>query len=317
MFASLIRPCALLIALTFLSLTPASAQTPSTSVPATIETPDQPGAIPLRRNRVQSHEQWMNVIGGRMARNVNVATLTPFLPDPANATGAAVIVAPGGAFRTLMMDGEGYDVARWLAAHGIAAFVLKYRTIETPRDTPNYFRVMGQFMSGLSSPTVRAANLVTPNDALEDAQTAVHLVRTRANEWRVDPQRVGFVGFSAGAILAVSVGTASDVADRPNFIAPIYGSLAARSVPTDAPPMFLAIALDDPIMAQHQDKFGLIKAWLDAGRPLEVHLYERGGHGFAVTKSQPASAMWIDEFYAWMNNRGLISAPTTQSRTPG
>ncbi len=150
-------------------------------------------------------------------------------------------------------------------------------------------------------------DLATPAETLEDAQAAVRLVRARAREWNIDPARVGFVGFSAGAITAVSVGLSEDSSARPDFIAPIYGSMAARTVPADAPPMFLAVALDDQLMVRGPG-LGLIEAWRAARRPIEVHLYERGGHGFGMTSNSPASALWIDEFHAWMMSRGIVPA---------
>jgi len=281
-----------------------------------IAAPDQAGVIALgpAPHRRGPAEQWENFHGERIVRNVTSATLTPVLPDPAHATGAAVIVAPGGAFMFLSWDNEGDRVARWLADHGVAAFILKYRTRETPRDSREFMTSLATFMSRAASrpvnpPTDSATNeaprgSATP-EALEDARAAVHLVRSRAQSWGLDPNRVGFVGFSAGAMTTLSVGLADDVAARPNFIAPIYGFLNARQVPADAPPMFVAVALDDPLMARG-DAFGLVESYRSAHRPVEAHFYERGGHGFGMSGSWPASAMWIDEFYAWMTDRGIV-----------
>jgi acetyl esterase/lipase len=231
-------------------------------------------------------------------------TLTPVLPDPAKATGAAVIVAPGGAFYTLVIDDEGYAVARWLADHGVAAFVLKYRTQETPRDQAAYAAAMAARMGAVRAMTTDAP-IDPPPEALADAEAAVRLVRARAATWRIDPARVGLVGFSAGAITTLAAGLVEDRTARPDFIAPIYPSMSARPVPADAPPMFVAIALDDPLFAKGR-RLGLIDAWRAAGRPIEAHLYERGGHGFGMSSRDAAPALWIDEFYAWMKDRGLL-----------
>jgi acetyl esterase/lipase len=269
-----------------------------------IPTPAEAGAIALLKGPVKARypEQWGDRgKNDRSIRNVSNPTLTPFLPDPAKATGAAVIVAPGGAFFMLSIDSEGYDVARWLAAHGVAAFVLKYRTQETPPDPREASLVMAARMKAATT----GRPLETPAEALDDAKAAVRLVRARAAEWRVDPARVGFTGFSAGAMVALGVGLIDDRSARPDFIAPIYPPMSTRPVPADAPPMFVAIALDDPLFAKGKS-LGLIDAWRTAGRPIEAHLYGRGGHGFGMNSRSAAPRLWIDEFQAWMQDRGLL-----------
>jgi acetyl esterase/lipase len=282
------------------------AQTPS-RYQAEIAAPAEPDAIALLARPITGGaEQWSSRgPEDRAVRNVVNPTLTPVLPDPARATGVALIVAPGGAFRSLAIDSEGYAVARWLADHGVAAFVLKYRLVPTPRDQKGYQAAMAAFMTPIARPGPFRTPLDTPPEALADAQAAVRLVRQRAAEWRIDPQRVGFVGFSAGAMTTLAVGLADDKAARPDFIAPIYPPMSARAVPADAPPMFVAIALDDPLFAKTRP-IGLIDAWRDARIPVEAHLYERGGHGFGMAHRSQASALWIDQFYAWMKDRRLI-----------
>jgi len=286
---------------------PAIAQAPPPSaapihgVPAL---PEDAKGIPLRAGApIGAPEQWESFGGQTIVRNVTAPSLTPVLPDPAKATGAAVIVAPGGGFLMLSMDNEGYPVARWLADHGVAAFVLKYRTRETPRVPQAFVASMGDLMRVAT--TGKGMQITMPAEALADAQAAVRMVRARAKEWGVDPNRVGFLGFSAGAMTALSVGLSEDKAARPDFIAPIYGPLTALPVPPDAPPMFLAVALDDPLMARGKS-IELIDSWRAAKRPVEAHLYARGGHGFGMLGKRPASRMWIDEFYAWMSDSGWL-----------
>ena len=269
---------------------------------------DAPGAIALRAPvRKALPEQWeMMTLGGNSNRNIrNVVnpTLTPVLPDPAKANGVAVIVAPGGGFRGLSIESEGFEVARWLADRGIAAFVLKYRVIPTPRDAATYMQSVMQSMAGRSPEEIFRDP--TP-EALEDALAAIKLVRERSAEWHVAPGKVGFVGFSAGAVTTLGVGLAADAAARPDFIAPIYPPMAARPIPADAPPMFLAIALDDPLFGQGK-ALGLIQSWRDAKRPLEVHLYEQGGHGFGMSGRSAGAALWIDQFHAWMKDRRILA----------
>ena len=229
----------------------------------------------------------------RIVLNVSDPTLTPFLPDPAKATGAAVIVAPGGGFVILSIDNEGYEVAKWLADHGVAAFVLKYRTRDATRD-----------------PAANANNAIrTPETSMADAEAAVRMVRSRAAEWKIDPKRVGFVGFSAGAMLAIDIGFDQDTSVRPDFIAPIYGPFGPRDVPADAPPMFAAIAVDDPLLGK--SNLELILAYRAAHRPVEFHWYEKGGHGFGMKHLGATTDMWIDEFYTWMKDRGELAKAVT------
>jgi len=257
--------------------------------------PAQPTAIALGTGRLpgaRAPEAWHRQYGSLFARNVTEATLTPFLPEAAKATGTAVIVAPGGGFRTLSMDNEGWNVAKALAARGIAAFVLKYRLNQTPAD-------FAAFQA--SPPFGRISNDLSPQIA--DARAAFALVRSRAKEWQVDPRRIGMVGFSAGAMLTMTTAlSASDA--KPAFIGNIYGPLAAVSVPAEAPPLFVALAADDPLFGN--GGFGLIDSWRQAKRPVEFHLYEQGGHGFGMYPKETTSTGWFDAFVAWMGLHGFL-----------
>jgi len=219
MTRSAVRSAAPLLVAATLLTAPAQAQPQAHARPAPassgeIPAPAEPNAIPLLKARPKARfpERWESHGGGdRAVRNVSNPTLTPVLPDPAKATGAAVIVAPGGAFYVLSIDSEGYKAARWLADHGVAAFVLKYRTQETPPDPEGYQAMIAQRMKAAAqAPTAR---IQPPPEALADAQAAVRLVRGRAAEWGVDPTRVGFLGFSAGAIAAVSAALSADTAE--------------------------------------------------------------------------------------------------------
>ena len=232
----------------------------------------------------KAQESWHSQYGSKFARNVTVATITPFLPDPAKASGAAVVVAPGGGFRTLSMENEGWNVARALAERGVAAFVLKYRLNQTPADMAGFERSMKEMFSSAARP--RPASPPDPQQMmaglapqLEDARAAFALIRRRAAEWKIDPDRIGMVGFSAGAMLTLATELGGQDA-KPAFIGIIYGPLAAVTVPADAPPLFVALAADDPFFAN--GGFGLIDSWRAAKKPAEFHLYEQGGHGFGM-----------------------------------
>ncbi len=273
--------------------------------PTRVPSPPQKEGIPLIASCTSiSTEIWESRGAGDVAvRNITCPTLTAYLPKKGAGNGTAMIVAPGGAFHILAMKHEGQQVARWLADHGIAAFVLKYRTFPTPADQAGFQKTIGAYMrEGLNT-----NKFETPADALSDAQAAVRMVRARSAEWKIDPKRVGFVGFSAGAMTTLSVGTSSDKGARPDFIAPIYPPMVAFDVPADAPPMFLAIALDDGLFAKGKP-LALMESWRAAKRPLEAHFYEKGDHGFGMANRSAASAMWIEELHAWMKDRGLLKA---------
>jgi len=288
--------------------TPAAAQLNDTMTP--IATPDQPSAIeigtpPLPDAKVQ--ESWHSQYGSTFARNVTVATITPFLPDPARASGAAVVVAPGGGFRTLSMENEGWNVARALAERGVAAFVLKYRLNQTPADMAGFERSMKEMFSGAARPRPASPPDGKPMMAglapqLEDARAAFALIRRRAAEWKIDPARIGMVGFSAGAMLTLATELAGQDA-KPAFIGIIYGPLAPVTVPADAPPLFAALAADDPFFAN--GGFGLIDSWRAAKRPAEFHLYEQGGHGFGMYPKETTSTGWFNAFVSWLTMHGM------------
>lgn len=270
-----------------------------------IPVPAQPNAIELGTGPLPgatAPESWHSQYGSRFARNVTVATLTPFLPDPAKANGTAVIVAPGGGFTTLSMENEGWDVAKALAARGVAAFVLKYRLNQTPPDLAGYEKGMREMFSGGRPPRggPGAMNLAPQ---IADARAAFALVRRRATEWHVDPSRVGMVGFSAGAGLTMATAL-NGVDAKPAFIGIIYGSMAPVTVPADAPPLFVALAADDPLFGN--SGYGLIDSWRQAKRPVEFHLYEQGGHGFGMYQKETTSTGWFDAFTSWMRMHGWL-----------
>lgn len=274
-----------------------------------VATPAQPDAIVLGTGRLPgttAPESWHRQYGSLFARNVTVATLTPVLADPAKATGTAVIVAPGGGFRTLSMDNEGWDVARALADRGVSAFVLKYRLNQTPSEMAAFKRSTAEMYSGGARPPPstpeQAAAALAPQVA--DARAALALVRARSREWRVDPDRIGMVGFSAGAMLTLAT-TLAARDSKPAFVGYIYGPLAPMAVPADAPPMFVALAADDPLFGNAG--FGLIESWRTAKRPVEFHLYEQGGHGFGMYKKETTSTGWFDAFVRWTGMHGLLT----------
>ncbi len=232
---------------------------------------------------------WTGPTGGLIVRNVSRASLIPFLPESAQATGAAMIVAPGGGTLTLAMELQGYQIARWLNARGIAAFVLKYRLVATPQDTD-------RFLNAVQAPRRDSAAVISPQQASdeeaatrEDGIEAVRYVREHAQRWGLSADRIGFLGFSAGAFTALGVAIKADHARAPNLVAAIYGALPdGLTVPPTAPPVFLAAASDDPIVPSAQS-LRTYTAWRAANVSAELHLFATGGHGFGIAPQGTSS----------------------------
>ena len=206
--------------------------------------------LPSVSDQIEDREQWMKQGELTHVRNVSRPTLLPVLPDQ-NASGAAMIIAPGGAFLGLAIDHEGWQVAKWLADHGVAAFVLKYRTRTTPRDHDVFASAVLNAMRGEAT-ELEPPPSDTPDEALADGLAALRYVRQHPDKFGVDPHRVGFMGFSAGGDLTRSV-VSKGGSDAPDFAAPIYPSMAPLDVPADTPPMFVLIAADDFLLGREPD----------------------------------------------------------------
>ncbi len=229
-----------------------------------------------------------------------------FLPPKEKATGAAVVVAPGGGHTQVVIEKEGWEIADWLNSNGIAAFVLKYRLARAP-----------------------GSAYTIPEHVYADAARSLRLVRSHAAEWGVDPARIGFMGFSAGGEIAGMVETKFDagkpqaadpierVSSRPNFNVLVYpayrpGANPAASnadatlfpVPSDAPPAFLVCADDDRSHVEATARFYLE---LEAKKiPAEMHIYASGGHGFGLRQSAKPVSAWPDRLKEWLVERGIL-----------
>lgn len=279
-----------------------------------LEAPAEPGAIALGTGGVDDQpapETWFRQWGDPMARNISSATLTPFLPEPGTANGAAVIVAPGGGFRWLSMGNEGWEVAEALARQGIAAFVLKYRLFPTAENLGDFSDWMNRPRPAPPAPSDSTQGTPPPprmqlnlSNQLQDAEAAYALIVKRAREWGVDTDRIGMIGFSAGAGLTMHATLNSKTMDLA-FIGPIYGGMGPVEVPQDAPPMFSVIATDDFLFG---GQFGVIESWFRAGRPVEFHLYQNGGHGFGLGNPNRTSNRWFDAFIHWLDVNGFLAA---------
>lgn len=264
------------------------------------EIPLQPGA-----KGTGAPESWFLVDGVPVVRNVTAATITPFLPAAGKATGAAVVIAPGGAFIMLAMDHEGWALARSLQSQGVAAFVVKYRVAPTKPGQTGF----AEAIAGLAAPPPPGppAHLAPLEMATDDVAEAVRLVRRRAGEWNIDPKRIGLLGFSAGALTSLNLVYRDDPETRPAFVAPIYGAMGppAKSVPNMPPPLWAALAADDPLFGR--SNFELLPAWRAKGGAVEFHLFEKGGHGFGYPGPNSASSgRWGDQFFWWLKAAGFL-----------
>lgn len=285
----------------------ATAASPVPLVP--IPAPPFPDAIPLAHEPdavERPDESWLLLNGQATVRNVSVPTLTPFLPTPGTATGAAMIVAPGGGFVVASMENEGWPVARWLAERGIAAFVLKYRLEPTPAPMEEFRAAMvRRFMTAVTQDGRR--RLPVPAAAAADARAALRLVRERAGEWVVDRKRIGFIGFSAGAMTGLETARGDSSEPAPDLLATIYPSMESVPVSADAPPLFVAMAADDPLFGRQG--YDLAAAWRAADRPVELHVYQNGGHGFGMGRLGTTSMGWMETFAAWLSLHGWTGGP--------
>jgi acetyl esterase/lipase len=230
-----------------------------------------------------------------MLRNVTVPTVTAYLPDSSKSTGAAVVIAPGGGFAALSIDEEGGDVARWLSDRGVAAFVVKYRLYQTPPDSAAFWAIFGK----PRDPSIRLGEA----EATADGQAALLKVRTMAASVGVDPDRIGFLGFSAGGVIAINL--AVDGVSRPAFVGAIYAPVRPNTVvPKEAPPLFAAIAADDGVFGDMA--VSPLTAWRAVHRPVELHIYASGGHGFGMRRQGTTSDHWAEAFYAWLEASGFV-----------
>jgi endo-1,4-beta-xylanase len=255
-----------------------------------------PGGAPGSEGKTGDESVRVTDSGERVVSNIHKPSLAVYLPPASEATGAAVVIAPGGGHRELWSDHEGHNVAKWLVSRGVAGFVLKYRLAREKE----------------SSYTVK-------DHALADTQRAIRVVRQRAAEWRVNPERVGVMGFSAGGELAALAGLEYDAGDssaadpierlssRPDFQALIYPAIPRDAVPAkEQPPAFLACGEND----RKNISQGVPELYLkmkQAEMSAELHVYAGTGHGFGLRERNTGpSGQWISRFHEWLGTLGML-----------
>src|SRR3954462_7808016 len=256
-----------------------------------------PGVAPGSEHWNQKEMTIPNTPVGTVIMNVVTPTITPYLPARGKATGTGVIIAPGGAFVALAISLEATQLATWLQQRGIAAFVLKYRTVEKKT-------------SGIPDMDMDTAGRYGIADGIQ----ALKVVRQHAREWGISPKRIGFIGFSAGGMVASGALLQTDSAARPNFAALIYGAPfgAMPNIPATLPPTFMAWAQDDDVALRPVRKF--YDALVAAGNKPEVHVFAKGGHGFGMKKQGTTSDHWVDAFYYWLLSQGFAGESRSSTR---
>lgn len=240
-------------------------------------------------------EYYSDIWENEVVTNVAIPRLEVFEADHPN--GTSVIVAPGGGLYGLSIESEGRAVAKWLNEKGITAFVLKYRLVPTGVDG-----IKEITDEGATNPA-KIGERVAPVLPLSiaDGLAAITYVRTNASNMQLDPNKIGFMGFSAGG--AVTMGVTFNAAEnnKPNFIVPVYPWMTVigeYTVPKDAPPMLVICASDDPL-GLAKPSTDLYSAWLTNGKNTGMHMYSKGGHGFGMKTQNLASDNWISQFYEW------------------
>ena len=272
----------------------------------------QKKVIPLYDGPAPGSESWNwdeadndnNLWKTKVVYNVTKPTLTVFVPEADKANGTAVIIAPGGGFHALSINSEGLDVAKWLVEKGITCFVLKYRLVHVLSNDPTA-ELAGKMGKKEFDDDV---NKVMPL-VIADGKNAIAWVRRHATEYKIEANRVGIMGFSAGGTVASSTLFGYTKENRPDFAAPIYPFLPSTmigSVANDAPPIFIVTATDDGLgLAPHS--IDLYNKWLSTKHDAELHMYARGNHGFGMRKQNLPTDNWIERFYEWLGVQGLLT----------
>lgn len=289
-----LAPCRRIVPL-FVSL--AIASSAQQLAPPLREIPLYPDVAPGSENWNWSEIQTTTSTGIPMVQNVVHPVLQYYPADKNKAVGTAMIVAPGGGFRNLMMSYEGVDVARRLNGLGIDAFVLKYRLTYTA----------AKLSSGASGPTDPQHGQNVRELAGADGQQAVRIIRQHSAEYGVRTDRIGMIGYSAGGAVLLSAVTGPPDS-RPNFAVPIYaaGADSAKPPSDGAPPLFIAVASDDQAVGW-QGSVDLYSAWRKANIPVELHIFQTGQHGF--TKKGGGADHYLDRLEEWLRVNGWLSKP--------
>lgn len=259
------------------------------------------GKAPGTENWTQKEAQQFNeLFKTEVVFNVTQPSMLYFEADKTKANGTIIVIAPGGGFQSLSINREGIDLARKLAENGIASVVLKYRLIETKSNDPA--KEMMENIKDRKAFDARTAPIKVM--AGDDIKTAISYLRTHAKELNINPEKLGVIGFSAGAsVILESVLHSKDASTLPNFAASIYGGPSQEILETEIPkaplPLFICAASDDQLKLAPKSVL-LYSKWLEAGQPAELHIYEKGGHGFGMGKQNNPVDNWSNVYLDWL-----------------
>lgn len=254
---------------------------------------------PLRGEQIVLHdgdetrEQWVRAFGQNWVRNVDRSTMFKVGPMNGRGNGKAVIVVPGGGYMFVSIDSEGIRVAERLAAEGYTAFVLKYRHRATPRSNE-------AFVADLLADWEQIGNDVLADHApaVDDLASALSWVQGHADALSIDPQKIGVIGFSAGARTAIRLLEQRKEAVLLDHVALIYPPMEQTIEGGPRPDLFMAIAADDPLF--RQGGLNMIERWLSESNKVEFHLYSNGEHGFGMIPKGTTSDGWIENYVDWL-----------------
>ncbi|MEM8928017.1 MAG: alpha/beta hydrolase [Bacteroidota bacterium] len=250
-------------------------------------------------------EYFSNIWTTQVVTNVSQPTMQVFRPKPETNTGTAVVVAPGGGMYALSVVNEGTAVAEWLAKKGITTFVLKYRLVPTGDDGT------AEVMTTAPGTVLEKAGEVLPF-AISDGLNAIAYIREGAEKYGIDPNKIGFLGFSAGGAVTMGVGYNYSKENRPNFLVPVYpwtDAQPVRAPKEDAPPMLIVCASNDPLSLA-KGSVELYTSMLEAKKNVSLMMYSKGGHGFGMHPQGLPSDKWIERFYDWASSENLIKKPS-------
>ncbi len=254
---------------------------------------------------------------GKEIFNVVDPDLALYLPEPGKANGSAMIICPGGAFLGLSYVSEGIMVAQELCARGMTCFVLKYRTTPILDEQGNgtddeniiqrmVMEVMGPALSGQTPSTEVCLSLKYSHLAFADADRAVSVVRQNAAKWNINPDKIGIMGFSAGAVTAMHQALMHSESSKPNFTGVIYGGWTKDvKAPADAQPVFLCAPVTD--IFSPDETIDVFKAWREAKVPVELHYYQESTHGFGSVPTGKSSDLWVEEMYRFMQDVQFVN----------
>jgi acetyl esterase/lipase len=271
----------------------------------------QPTEIPLYHGVAPGSEDWnwsegknnKNSVGVMTVYNVSRPTLTVYLPDRSTANGAAVIICPGGGFHFLAIDHEGTTIAKALVSQGFTVFILKYRLCHIKSDNPFDDMINAKDPKAWDDEALPIILL-----AIEDGRNAIAWVRTHASDYKLNSNKVGIMGFSAGGMVSASSAFGYNTVNRPDFVVVVYGDIPEsrqRPLMEDAPPLYLLCTQDDEFgFATHA--ISMYNKWYNAKRPVEMKLFAKGGHGFGIGSSENTTFNWLDGVVAWLKVMEII-----------